>query len=68
MIFCRNLFFGEFGNTGPGAEMSGRGSFVKKLKLEEAKPFISLSYIEGSKWLLPPPKLPQTLKIKRIIM
>ncbi|KAJ0746974.1 putative pectinesterase [Helianthus annuus] len=63
-----NLFFGEFGNTGPGAEMSGRGSFVKKLKLEEAKPFISLSYIEGSKWLLPPPKLPQTLKIKRIIM
>lgn len=66
---CRNLFFAEYGNTGQGADMVGRESFVKKLKTEEAKQFISLSYIEGSKWLLPPPpKLPQSLKIKRINM
>ncbi|XP_076945355.1 pectinesterase 1-like [Bidens hawaiensis] len=63
-----NIFFGEFGNTGPSAVTDGREPYVKKLTLEEAKPFISLSYIEGSKWLLPPPKPPQTLKIKRMYM
>ncbi|KAK1419545.1 hypothetical protein QVD17_28720 [Tagetes erecta] len=61
-----NLYFAEYGNLGESSDMDEREPFVKKLKYEEAKPFICLSYIEASKWLLPPPKLPQTLKIKRI--
>ncbi|KAI3735081.1 hypothetical protein L6452_14569 [Arctium lappa] len=52
----RNLFFGEFGNTGPGSNVALREPFVKQLNKADIKPFISLAYIEGSKWLLPPPK------------
>ncbi|KDP39970.1 hypothetical protein JCGZ_03501 [Jatropha curcas] len=51
------IFFGEFKNSGPGAAADGRVKFAKQLTEAEVKPFISLSYIEGSKWLLPPPKL-----------
>ncbi|XP_037492272.1 LOW QUALITY PROTEIN: pectinesterase PPME1 [Jatropha curcas] len=51
------LEFGEFKNSGPGAAADGRVKFAKQLTEAEVKPFISLSYIEGSKWLLPPPKL-----------
>ncbi|KDP39969.1 hypothetical protein JCGZ_03500 [Jatropha curcas] len=51
------IFFGEFKNSGPGAAPDGRAKFAKQLTEAEVKPFISLIYIEGSKWLLPPPKL-----------
>ncbi|XP_019162292.1 PREDICTED: pectinesterase 1-like [Ipomoea nil] len=50
-------YFGEYKNTGPGAKMDGRPYFAKKLTDEEVKPFITLGFIEGSKWLLPPIKL-----------
>jgi pectinesterase len=46
--------FAEYENKGPGANMDKRAKFVKKLTDADAKPFISLSYIEASKWLLPP--------------
>ncbi|KAL0291815.1 UNVERIFIED_CONTAM: Pectinesterase 2 [Sesamum radiatum] len=39
---------------GPGADLSKRAPFAKLLSDAEVKPFISLAYIEGSKWLLPP--------------
>nr|XP_043613827.1 pectinesterase 2-like [Erigeron canadensis] len=55
----KNLFFAEYKNTGQGSDMVGREKFVKKLTDKEAEPYLRLSYIEASKWLLPPPKLPQ---------
>ncbi|KAL0291812.1 UNVERIFIED_CONTAM: Pectinesterase 2 [Sesamum radiatum] len=48
------VYFGEYRNQGPGADLSKRAPFAKLLSDAEVKPFISLSYIEGSKWLLPP--------------
>lgn len=54
---CRNVFFGEYKNTGPGADPAGRVKFAKQLTEAEAKPFLSLGYIKGSSWLLPPPKV-----------
>ncbi|KAJ9553305.1 hypothetical protein OSB04_017350 [Centaurea solstitialis] len=60
----KNLFFGEFGNTGPGSNVALREPFVKRLKKADILPFISLAYIEGSKWLLPPPKLKFRSRIK----
>ncbi|PWA55089.1 pectinesterase 2 [Artemisia annua] len=59
----KNLYFAEYSNTGQGSDTVGRERFVKKLSLEQAKPFLCLSYIEGSKWLLPPPKVPKVLRI-----
>lgn len=42
---------------GPGAASSGRVKFLKILSDKEAKPFLSMAYIHGGKWVLPPPKL-----------
>ncbi|XP_071729000.1 pectinesterase 2-like [Rutidosis leptorrhynchoides] len=55
----KNLFFAEYRNKGQGSDMVGREDFVKKLTDKEAKSYLSLSYIDGSKWLLPPPKIPR---------
>ncbi|KAJ8772434.1 hypothetical protein K2173_027611 [Erythroxylum novogranatense] len=53
-----NLFFGEFQSSGPGGSAPNtRAPFTKQLTEEQVKPFITLGYIEGSKWLLPPPKV-----------
>ncbi|KAK4748539.1 hypothetical protein SAY87_015125 [Trapa incisa] len=53
----RTVEFGEYKNTGAGAITSGRVKFGKQLSASQVKPFLSLSYIVGSKWLLPPPKI-----------
>ncbi|KAL2978003.1 hypothetical protein AAZX31_13G096300 [Glycine max] len=42
---------------GPGAVSSGRVKFRKILSKEEAKPFLSMAYIHGGTWVVPPPKL-----------
>ncbi|KAK7275054.1 hypothetical protein RIF29_16161 [Crotalaria pallida] len=55
--YDRDLYFGEYKNTGPGADQTGRYKYTKQLSDAEAKPFISLGYIQASKWLLPPPKV-----------
>ncbi|XP_047938342.1 pectinesterase 1-like [Salvia hispanica] len=47
------VYFGEFNNRGPGANMEKRVTFAKKLTPAEANPFITLAYIEASTWLLP---------------
>ncbi|KAL2550020.1 Pectinesterase PPME1 [Forsythia ovata] len=49
--------FAEYNNKGIGANMDRRVSFVGKLTDAEAKPFISLAYLDASKWLLPPAKV-----------
>ncbi|KAK6936460.1 Pectinesterase, catalytic, partial [Dillenia turbinata] len=52
----KTLLFGEYKNTGPGSNPKGRASFVKQLSDAQARTFLSLDYIQGSKWLLPSPK------------
>ncbi|OAY30576.1 pectinesterase PPME1 [Manihot esculenta] len=54
--FEETVFFGEYKNTGPGANTAKRAKFAKQLTEEEAKPFLNLGYINGTIWLLPPPK------------
>jgi len=51
----RIVSFGEYKCKGPGSNPSGRVKFSRQLTPQQAKPFLSLAYIEGSKWLLPPP-------------
>ncbi|KAK3005110.1 LOW QUALITY PROTEIN: hypothetical protein RJ639_016527 [Escallonia herrerae] len=52
-----NLFYAEYNCNGPGSDVSRRVGFAKKLSDADAKPFLSLSFVEGSKWLLPPASL-----------
>jgi len=52
----KTVFFGEYNNKGPGANMHKR-KYSKKLTAADAKPFINLAFIEGSKWILPPTKV-----------
>ncbi|CAA0836664.1 Pectinesterase PPME1 [Striga hermonthica] len=52
----RTVYFGEYNNKGPGASFEKRVPFAKKLSDGEAKSFLSLAYVEGAKWLLPPHK------------
>ncbi|XP_059317979.1 pectinesterase 1-like [Lycium ferocissimum] len=52
--YDKSVYYGEYNSKGAGATMNRRAGYVKKLTDAEIKPFISLGYIEGSKWLLPP--------------
>ncbi|KAL6541679.1 hypothetical protein OROGR_011165 [Orobanche gracilis] len=52
----RTVYFGEYKNRGPGSNFDKRVSFAKKLSDAEVKQFLSLAFVEGSKWLLPPAK------------
>ncbi|KAG5222495.1 pectinesterase PPME [Salix suchowensis] len=47
--------FGEYQCNGAGANTAARAKSSKKLTADQVAPFISLGFIEGSKWLLPPP-------------
>lgn len=51
MGLCRHEHYGEYGNTGPGANLTGRVSWMVKLTEAEAANFSSLSFIDGSLWL-----------------
>ncbi|KAG8381038.1 hypothetical protein BUALT_Bualt06G0079200 [Buddleja alternifolia] len=51
------VYFAEFNNKGTCSNLDKRAGFTKKLSDADAKPFISLAYLQGSKWLLPPPKV-----------
>ncbi|RZC51455.1 hypothetical protein C5167_019868 [Papaver somniferum] len=45
------VFYGQYKCTGPGASYAGRVSWSRELTAEEAKPFLSLSFIDGSEWV-----------------
>jgi pectinesterase len=47
----RTVFYGQYKCTGPGANYAGRVDWSRELTDEEAKPFISLSFIDGLEWL-----------------
>ncbi|CAL2235805.1 unnamed protein product [Prunus armeniaca] len=49
------VFYGEYKCSGPGSSAAGRVKYTKHMTDEQIKPFLSLGYIQGSKWLLPPP-------------
>ncbi|KAK3000225.1 hypothetical protein RJ639_023844 [Escallonia herrerae] len=53
----KTVFYGEYDCSGPGSDLSHRVGFAKKLGDADVKPFLSLSFVEGSKWLLPPASL-----------
>ncbi|CAN6463747.1 unnamed protein product [Victoria cruziana] len=45
------VFYGQYKCYGPGANFSGRVSWSKELTPQQAQPFLSLSFIDGSEWL-----------------
>ncbi|KAK3161904.1 hypothetical protein QOZ80_1BG0082910 [Eleusine coracana subsp. coracana] len=45
------VFYGQYKCTGPGADFAGRVAWSRELTDEEAKPFISLSFIDGVEWV-----------------
>ncbi|XP_031252298.1 putative pectinesterase 63 [Pistacia vera] len=49
------VYYGEYKCKGPGASASGRAKFARILSDEEAEPFLSMTYLNGNKWILPPP-------------
>ncbi|KAJ6417967.1 hypothetical protein OIU84_001365 [Salix udensis] len=55
IVDSRSVFFGEYKCDGAGANTAARAKSSKKLTDDQVAPFLSLGFIEGSKWLLPPP-------------
>ncbi|KAG0592482.1 hypothetical protein M758_1G249400 [Ceratodon purpureus] len=47
----RHEYYGEYGNTGPGANLTGRVSWMISLTEAEAANFSSIAFIDGSSWL-----------------
>ncbi|KHG24685.1 Pectinesterase PPME1 -like protein [Gossypium arboreum] len=55
---AKTVYYGEYKCTGQGANPKTREPFVKQLPDAEAQPFLVLDYVEATKWLLPPPTIP----------
>ncbi|KAF6153416.1 hypothetical protein GIB67_003606 [Kingdonia uniflora] len=62
----KTLAYGEYKNYGPGAATKDRVTYSRILTDEQAKPYLSHSYIGGDSWLLPPPKLDDLKIIKNL--
>ncbi|KAE8685409.1 putative pectinesterase 53 [Hibiscus syriacus] len=45
------VFYGQYKCSGPGADFGGRVSWARELTKSEAKPFISVDFIDGHTWL-----------------
>uniref|UniRef100_A0A5B6ZZF5 pectinesterase n=1 Tax=Davidia involucrata TaxID=16924 RepID=A0A5B6ZZF5_DAVIN len=54
--FDKTLCYREYKNSGPGSNSAKRVPYSKQLNDAEAQPYLTLGFIEGSKWLLPPHK------------
>ncbi|KAA3460510.1 pectinesterase PPME1-like [Gossypium australe] len=52
---AETVYYGEYKCTGKGVTPTTREKFVKQLSDAEAEPFLVLDYVQGTKWLLPPP-------------
>lgn len=58
IVYARStVYYGEYKCSGPGSSSNKRVKYAKMLSDVEAKPFISLTFIQGTKWVLPPPNL-----------
>lgn len=53
----RTVFYGEYKCSGPGSRKEKRVKYTQDIDNIEANSFISLGYIQGSSWLLPPHSL-----------
>ncbi|KAJ0044607.1 hypothetical protein Pint_05444 [Pistacia integerrima] len=51
--FCRNVYYGEYKCMGPGADSTSRAKFVNILSNAKVEPFLSMTYLDGDKWVLP---------------
>ncbi|KAG6556012.1 hypothetical protein Mapa_001952 [Marchantia paleacea] len=45
-----NVYFGEYNNTGPGADTSKRVNYFKSLTQDEVASFVNFSFIDASDW------------------
>ncbi|KAM7515475.1 hypothetical protein LguiA_005058 [Lonicera macranthoides] len=45
------VFYGQYKCSGAGASFAGRVSWSRELTDEEAQPFLSLSFVDGSEWI-----------------
>ncbi|KAG9442929.1 hypothetical protein H6P81_018783 [Aristolochia fimbriata] len=45
------VFYGQYRCTGPGADFAGRVSWSRELTSQEARPFLSLNFIDGYEWI-----------------
>ncbi|XP_010546425.1 PREDICTED: pectinesterase PPME1-like [Tarenaya hassleriana] len=52
-----SVYYGEYKCYGPGSNTEERVASTRSLDSNEAARFLTLGYIQGSKWLLPPPAL-----------
>lgn len=50
-IFDRTVFYGQYKCSGPGAVTKGRVKWSKELTSKQARPFSSISFIDGKDWL-----------------
>ncbi|KAJ0052326.1 hypothetical protein Pint_01331 [Pistacia integerrima] len=53
----RSVFYGEYQCSGAGSTPKSRAKFTRQLTKEEVQPFLSLGYVQGAQWILPPPTL-----------
>ncbi|CAA7022529.1 unnamed protein product [Microthlaspi erraticum] len=53
----KTVFYGEYKCSGAGSKKEKRFKYTQDIDSIEANYFISLGYIQGSTWLLPPPSL-----------
>ncbi|XP_052878946.1 putative pectinesterase 63 [Gossypium arboreum] len=53
------VYYGEYKCTGKGVTLATREKLVKQLSDADAQLFLALDYVEGTKWLLPPPTVPK---------
>ncbi|KAK1562782.1 hypothetical protein Q3G72_016975 [Acer saccharum] len=48
----QSVYFAEYKCSGPEANQAGRVKYTKKITDAQVQPFLTLGYIQGSKWLL----------------
>ncbi|KAJ0078861.1 hypothetical protein Patl1_23803 [Pistacia atlantica] len=53
----KKVYYGGYKCMGPGADSTRQAKFAKILSDAEVEPFLSMTYLEGNKWVLPPPKV-----------
>ncbi|KAL9687454.1 hypothetical protein QQ045_031857 [Rhodiola kirilowii] len=51
----QTVYYGEYKNEGPGADMTNRVKYARMLSDEEANQFVTSDFIDAKTWLLPPP-------------
>lgn len=47
----RTVFYGQYKCSGPGADFGKRVSWSRELTQLEAKPFVSIAFVDGHEWL-----------------